>query len=109
MEAGCILRASRSRSAPVAMDQIDVRDTADAPLVALTHGEVKLTDVEPLGGIVYLRSVRIDGLTTHLVVNPDGSNNLAVIVAQNPAPPAAQPPATIVEAKPAAPAPPSSP
>src|SRR6266478_3092606 len=93
----------------VAMDQIDVRDTADAPLVALTHGEVKLTDVEPLGGIMYLRSVRIDGLTTHLVVNPDGSNNLAVIVAQNPAPPAAQPPATIVEAKPAAPAPPSSP
>src|SRR5229473_994627 len=94
----------------VALDQIDVRDTADAPLVALTHGEVKLTDVEPLGGIVYLRSIRIDGLTTHLVVNPDGSNNLAAIVAQNPAPPpAAQAPATIVEAKPAAPAPPSAP
>src|ERR1700676_2254349 len=74
----------------VAIDQLDVRDTVDAPLIALTHGEVKLTDVQPLGGIVYLRSIRIDGLKTHLVVNPDGSNNLAAIVAQNPAPPAAQ-------------------
>src|SRR6266481_6337640 len=91
----------------VAMDQIDVRDMADVPLIALTHGEVKLTDVEPLGGIIYLRSIRLDGLTTHLVVNPDRSNNLAKIAGENPAPPAAQPPATIVETKTAAPSSPT--
>src|SRR5712671_4992198 len=91
----------------VAVDQLDVRDAVDSPLIALTHGEVKLTDVEPLAGIIYLRSIRIDGLTTHLVVNADGSNNLAKIVAQNPAPPSAQPPATIVESKTAAPSSPT--
>ena len=100
----------------VAMDQLDVRDAADAPLIALTHGEIKLTDVEPLGAVVYLRSIRVDGLTTHLVLNADGSNNLTSIVAQNPAPPpaaaatpAATPaPATITEAvAPAAPSPPT--
>ncbi|MGC2492347.1 DUF748 domain-containing protein, partial [Candidatus Binatus sp.] len=37
----------------VALDQLDVRDTADAPLVALKHAEVKLTDVEPLGAVFY--------------------------------------------------------
>src|SRR6202166_3540341 len=93
----------------VAMDQIDVRDTANAPLIALTHCEVKLPDVEPLGGIIYLRSIRLDGLTTHLVMNPDGSNNLAAIAGQSPAPPVAQPPATIVESKAAAPVPSSPP
>jgi uncharacterized protein involved in outer membrane biogenesis/outer membrane protein OmpA-like peptidoglycan-associated protein len=94
----------------VALDQLDVRDAADAPLIALTHGEVKLTDVEPLGAVVYLRLVRIDGLTTRLVRNPDGSNNLSSIMASNPPPPpAAQTQATITQPRTMTPVPPSAP
>src|SRR5260370_14028326 len=94
----------------VALDQLDVRDAADAPLIALTHAEVKLTDVEPLGAVVYLRSIRIDGLTTHLVVNPDGSNNLSSIVASNPPPPpAAQTQGTITQPRTVTPVAPSAP
>ena len=37
----------------LALDQLDVRDIADAPLVAMKHAEVKLTDVEPLGAVFY--------------------------------------------------------
>ncbi len=90
----------------VALDQLDVRDAADAPLVALTHAEVKLTDVEPLGAVIYLRSIRVDGLNTHLVLNADGSNNLTSIMAPNPAPaPAtAQAPTTITQSALPAPA-----
>ena len=39
----------------VALDQLDVRDTANAPLVAMRHAEVKLSDVEPLGAVFYLQ------------------------------------------------------
>ena len=70
----------------VALDQLDVRDPADAPLAALKHAEVKLTDVEPLGAVFYLRSIWIDGLLAHVRLNPDGTNNLTSIASGNAAP-----------------------
>jgi Domain of Unknown Function (DUF748) len=78
----------------VALDQIDVRDTADAPLVALKHAEVKLTDVEPLGAVFYLRSIWIDGLMANIRLNGDGTNNLSSLASGNTAP-AATPPAQV--------------
>jgi hypothetical protein len=75
----------------VALDQLDVRDTADAPLVALKHAEVKLTDVEPLGAVFYLRSIWIDGLLASVRLNPDGTNNLSSLASGNAAPPASPP------------------
>ena len=76
----------------VALDQLDVRDTANAPLVALKHAEVKLTDVEPLGAVFYLRSIWIDGLLANVRLNPDGTNNLSSLASGGSAP-AASPPA----------------
>ena len=70
----------------VALDQLDVRDTADAPIVAVKHAEVKLTDVEPLGAVFYLRSIWIDGLLAHLRLNPDGTNNLTSLTSGNTVP-----------------------
>jgi hypothetical protein len=70
----------------VALDQLDVRDTADAPIAALKHAEVKLTDIEPLGAVFYLRSIWIDGLLAHVRLNPDGTNNLTSIASGNAAP-----------------------
>ena len=76
----------------VALDQLDVRDTADAPLVAFRHAEVKLSDVEPLGAVFYLKSIWIDGLLANVRLNPDGTNNLSTLASGN-APGPASPPA----------------
>src|SRR5580693_9729461 len=81
----------------VALDQLDVRDNADAPLVALKHAEVKLTDVEPLGAVVYLESIWIDGLQANVKLNPDGTNNLSSL-ASGGAPAAPSPPAQVAAA-----------
>jgi hypothetical protein len=70
----------------IALDQFELRDTADAPIVALKHAEVKLTDVEPLGAAVYLRSIWVDGLLAHVRLNPDGTNNLTSLGGGNAAP-----------------------
>jgi hypothetical protein len=81
----------------VALDQLDVRDNADAPVVALKHAEVKLTDVEPLGAVFYLQSIWIDGLLANVRLNADGTNNLSSLASgSHPAP--VSPPAQIVAA-----------
>ncbi|MGO9607673.1 MAG: DUF748 domain-containing protein [Candidatus Binataceae bacterium] len=91
----------------VALDQLDVRDLADAPLVALDHGEVKLTDVEPLAGVAYLREIAIDGLKANVVRNHDGTLNLTELVTGHPTP--AQPPGNQAVAAIAAPPPAATP
>src|SRR5579862_1654379 len=75
----------------VALDQIDVRDLANAPLVALRHAEVKLTDVEPLGVVFYLKSIWIDALKVNATRNPDGTINLTSLASGNAAAPPASP------------------
>ncbi len=75
----------------VAIDQLDVRDTADAPIVAMKHAEVKLSDVEPLAAIFYLRSIWIDGLMANVRLNPDGTNNLSSLASGGAAAPASTP------------------
>ena len=71
----------------LALDQLDVRDITDAPLVAMKHAEVKLTDVEPLGAVFYLRSIWIDGLMANVRLNADGTNNLSSLASGNAAAP----------------------
>src|SRR5271168_346265 len=83
----------------VALDQLDVRDTANAPVVALKHDEVKLSDVEPLNAVIYLKSIWIDGLLANVRLNPDGTNNLSALAsggAPAPASPPAQAPAASI-------------
>ena len=77
----------------LALDQLDVRDAADAPVVAFKHAEVKLTDVEPLGAVFYLRSIWIDGLLANVRLNPDGTNNLSSLAGGGAAPASAPTPA----------------
>jgi uncharacterized protein involved in outer membrane biogenesis len=90
----------------VALDQIETRDRTDAPLLGLAHAEVKLIDVEPLGGVVHLDKIRIDGLAANLALNADGTTNLTPIIGGssggNTGPAAAQPQAaaTATPAKP---------
>jgi hypothetical protein len=86
----------------IALDQLDVRDVADAPLVALKHAEVKLTDVEPLGAVFYLRSIWIDGLKANVRLNADGTNNLSSLASGNAAAPASAPPTQVAKSSPSA-------
>jgi len=76
------------------LDQIDVRDGTNAALLGLAHGEVKLTDVEPLGGVIHLDRIRLDGLTANLALNADGTTNLTPLMGggQSPAAPPAPSP-----------------
>src|SRR5271168_396639 len=82
----------------LALDQLDVRDTADAPVVAFKHAEVKLTDLEPLGAVFYLQSIWIDGLLANVRLNADGTNNLSSLASSSPAAPAASPSAQVAAA-----------
>lgn len=98
-----------------ALEQVDVRDSSNAPILGFNRAVVRLTDVEPLGNIVRLQKIRIEGLTSALVRNADGTTNLTPIVAANaasagaksPTPPATATaaPATTPPATPGAPAP----
>jgi Domain of Unknown Function (DUF748) len=61
----------------ISIDQFDLRDAANAPLLALEHGEVQMSDVEPLSHIAYIQAIRIIGLRSTLVRNHDGTTNLS--------------------------------
>jgi uncharacterized protein involved in outer membrane biogenesis len=79
-----------------ALDQVDVRDAANAPLAGFRHLAVDLTDIEPLVSITHLGKIYLDGLTVHVVRSADGAINLTSLGGSKPAPAA-------VQAKPAPP------
>lgn len=89
-----------------ALDQLDLRDAADAPLANLRHAMVALSDVEPLEDVAHLERIYIDGLTVRVVRNPDGTINLASLMGGKPA--AASPKPMAANVAQAAPSPPPS-
>src|SRR5216684_3758110 len=89
----------------VALEDIDLRDGSNSPLLALKHAVTTLTDVEPLSNIVHLGRIRIDGLTAQAVLNPDGSTNLTPLAGGGAAPHGAKPQAPALNAQGAAPMP----
>ena len=76
-------------SGEVALDQIDVRDSANAPVAGFKHMSMVLTELKPLEHVTHLGKIYLDGLTVHVVRNPDGTINLASLAAGKPAPAAA--------------------
>ena len=75
-------------SGELAIDQLDVRDTAGAPLAGFKHMAVDLTDLKPLESITHLGKIYLDGLTVHVVRNRDGTINLASLAGSKPPAPA---------------------
>ena len=75
-------------SGELAIDQIDVRDSADAPLAGFKHMSIVLTELKPLESVTHLGKIYLDGLTVHVVRNPDGTINLASLAGQANLPPA---------------------
>ncbi|TAL52994.1 DUF748 domain-containing protein [Pandoraea sp.] len=97
-------------SGTLGMDNVDLRDARNAPLVSLKHAEANLGDVEPLRNIVHLNAVRIDGLAPTVVVEKDGKLNFQRLVTApgTPARTASAAGQTVAAAKPAAAPSPSS-
>jgi len=89
----------------VALEDIDLRDGSNSPLLALKHAVTTLTNVEPLSNIVHLGRIRIDGLTAQAVLNPDGSTNFTPLAASGAASHGAKPQAPALNAQGAAPSP----
>ena len=81
-------------SGEVAIDQIDVRDSADAPLAGFKHMSIVLTELKPLESVTHLGKIYLDGLTVHVVRNPDGTINLTSLAGTKPAPAAPAPAST---------------
>jgi len=69
----------------VAVDQLDLRDSANAPVLALDHGEVKVDQLGPLDGVADLSEIALMGLKANLVRGQDGALNVVTMFATPPA------------------------
>ncbi len=69
-----------------ALDDLDVRDNANAPLAGFKRATAVLNDIEPLGNVFHLGAVTLDTLNVALVRNRDGTTNLTSLTAPPPSP-----------------------
>jgi outer membrane protein OmpA-like peptidoglycan-associated protein len=69
----------------MAIEQLELRDGANAPLLDLTHAVTTLTDVAPLEQMVHLGRISLDGLTVYAVRHRDRTTNFTSLVGR-PAP-----------------------
>ncbi|MGZ6185638.1 MAG: DUF748 domain-containing protein [Candidatus Binataceae bacterium] len=75
-----------------AIDQLDVRDAANAPLAGFKHLAVVVTELKPLESVTHLGKIYLDGLTVHVVRNRDGTLNFTSLAAGKPPSPTAAAP-----------------
>ena len=78
-----------------AVDQLDVRDAADAPLAGFKHLAVVVTELKPLESVTHLGKIYLDGLTVHVVRNRDGTLNFTSLAAGKPPSPIAVAPQAV--------------
>ena len=67
-------------SGTLELDDLDLRDDANAPLLELKHAVTILTEVAPLEHLVHLGRTSVDGLTVHAVRKRDGTTNITSLL-----------------------------
>jgi Domain of Unknown Function (DUF748) len=67
----------------VALDNLEVRDSANSPVMSLRHAVATLRNLEPLGSVAHIAEVYVDDLALNVVRNPDGRTNLAMLAGGN--------------------------
>jgi uncharacterized protein involved in outer membrane biogenesis len=72
-------------SGDLKVDQLDVRDSEDAPLASFNRLSVGLDDLQPLRNIMHFGQIDLDGLTVDIVRKPDGATNLTSLAMNKPA------------------------
>ncbi|HXR36465.1 MAG TPA: DUF748 domain-containing protein, partial [Candidatus Binataceae bacterium] len=87
-QSGPVIRLGGS----VEIDGLDVRDGSGAPLAAFKRATVALNNIEPLGNIVSLGAIRLDGFTSNLVLKSGGATNFTPLAAAFAGPPRHSPP-----------------
>jgi uncharacterized protein involved in outer membrane biogenesis/outer membrane protein OmpA-like peptidoglycan-associated protein len=86
----------------MALDQLELRDGANAPLLELKHAVTTLTDVAPLEHMVHLGRISVDGLTVYAMRHRDRTTNFTSLVGR-PAPSHGAPAQATTTATPATP------
>jgi uncharacterized protein involved in outer membrane biogenesis len=74
-ESGPVIRVSGDTS----LDDLQVLDSANAPLAGFKRLAAKLDDLEPLANLFHVGAVTLDGLDVQLVRNRDGTTNLTAL------------------------------
>jgi Domain of Unknown Function (DUF748) len=68
----------------VSLDQLEVRDAADAPLVGIQRFAAILDDIQPLNRVFHLGAITANGLKVSLMRNRNGTTNLTPLMAPQP-------------------------
>ena len=68
-----------------AIDELDLRDASDSPLLGVNHAVVDFADVEPLSQVAHIDKIYVNGLAAALVRNADGTTNLTPLMGGKPA------------------------
>jgi hypothetical protein len=83
-------------SGTVQVDELEMRDAADAPLISFKEAKIPLIQADPLNRILILGDIGILGLRSALVRNPGGKTNFTALGAgfgsAQPPPPRPSPP-----------------
>ncbi|HVN64856.1 MAG TPA: DUF748 domain-containing protein, partial [Candidatus Binataceae bacterium] len=92
----------------LAVDNLDVRDGADSPLLKLAHLAIAITQLEPFESVVHLSRIFIGGLHVHLARDRGGALNVSQLGGPAPAAspqsiPPTPPPAPVAKTPPALP------
>jgi hypothetical protein len=74
--AGPVIRVSGQAS----LDDLQVLDSASAPLVGFKRAAANLNDLEPLTSMFHFGAITLDGLNVALVRNHDGTTNLTPLM-----------------------------
>jgi Domain of Unknown Function (DUF748) len=64
-------------SGDLRVDQLDVRDSEDAPLASFNRLSAGLDDLQPLRNIMHFGQIDLDGLAVDIVRKSDGATNLS--------------------------------
>ena len=63
----------------VAVDQLDLRDSSNAPVLAVDHGEVRISQLDPLDRVAHLSEIALIGLKGNLLRGQEGALNVATM------------------------------
>src|SRR5262249_55700897 len=71
-------------SGTAGIEDVAVQNTSGDPLVEMKSLQVATADLEPLGRLIHLSSIKIDSLAPHLRLNHDGTTNFTPLLSTPP-------------------------
>jgi hypothetical protein len=69
----------------VAVDQLDLRDSSNAPVLAVDHAEVRISQLDPLNRVAHFSEIALNGFKGNLLRSHEGTLNVATMFGALPA------------------------